>query len=386
MSTAVHLALSEIWRNRSRFLLFSLVVALITVLILFVAALGAGLLGGIREFVVTLDADLIVYQESARLAIEGSRIDCTTRNAVRGVEGVADVGPLGFASASVVWSDVEEPLDVSLIGVEPGRPGEPAVVAGDGLLRKGGEEALIDRTVARVTGAQVGDTITVRSVLGREDKYYSLSVVGITGSRKYGLQPSVIVPIVTWDRLRPRKVETPLQEDPACNVLAVELEDPENIDAVRSRLLAEVDDIDTADRTTAYESIPGYGSIRTSLSTQRTFALLIGTLVIGGFFQIQTIQKIPQIGMLKAIGTSNSVVAVAALVQIVVTILVGVALGGLAAVGIAQAIPPTIPIVFELGSGGAAAASIVLMGTLGGMLSIYRSLRVEPLGALKSGA
>jgi putative ABC transport system permease protein len=40
MSTAFHLAFREIWRNRGRFLLFSLVIALITVLVLFIAALG----------------------------------------------------------------------------------------------------------------------------------------------------------------------------------------------------------------------------------------------------------------------------------------------------------------------------------------------------------
>jgi putative ABC transport system permease protein len=50
MLTAIHLALKEVWRNRGRFLLFSLVVALITLLILFVAALGEGLGSGNREY------------------------------------------------------------------------------------------------------------------------------------------------------------------------------------------------------------------------------------------------------------------------------------------------------------------------------------------------
>ena len=61
MSTATHLALKEIWRNRGRFLLFSLVVALVTVLILFVAALGEGLGSGNREYLEKLNAELIAY-------------------------------------------------------------------------------------------------------------------------------------------------------------------------------------------------------------------------------------------------------------------------------------------------------------------------------------
>ena len=58
MFTSIHLAIKEVWRNRGRFLLFSLVVALITVLILFVAALGEGLGSGNREYIEKLDADL----------------------------------------------------------------------------------------------------------------------------------------------------------------------------------------------------------------------------------------------------------------------------------------------------------------------------------------
>ena len=35
-----YLAVKEVWRNRGRFLLVSLVIALITLLVLFIAALG----------------------------------------------------------------------------------------------------------------------------------------------------------------------------------------------------------------------------------------------------------------------------------------------------------------------------------------------------------
>ena len=122
MSTAFHLALKEIWRSRSRFLLFSLVVALITVLVLFIAALGAGLGSGNREYLERLNADLIAYQDTARLLIGNSRVDCDTRASIRSVDGVREVGALGFASVSIVAEDETDPLDISLIGVEGGAP------------------------------------------------------------------------------------------------------------------------------------------------------------------------------------------------------------------------------------------------------------------------
>jgi putative ABC transport system permease protein len=382
MFTAIHLAVKEIWRNRGRFLLFSLVVALITVLILFVAALGEGLGSGNREYLEKLDADLIAYQDTARLSIASSRIGCEKRREIRRVEGVREVGSIGFASVSIPMSGEDEPLDISLIGVEPGKPGAPPVVTGSGLVRRSADEALIDRTVALMTKLQVGDWFTIRSVQGNEDQFYDLRVVGISDSRKYGLRPSVTVPIVTWDEIRPKAVVGPGEEDPACNVVAVQLEDPTQIEPLRQLLQAQVSDIEVVDRKTAYENTPGYTEQQSTLNAQNGFALLIGVLVIGGFFQIQTLQKVPQIGMLKAIGTPNLVVALAALIQILVVTLLGVVIGSLATLGLASVFPPNIPILLEPRSGAIAGASILLMGPIGGLVSIRYSLRVEPLIAL----
>jgi len=63
----------------------------------------------------------------------------------------------------------------------------------------------------------------------------------------------------------------------------------------------------------------------------------------------------------------------------------GVVIASLVVVGLASVFPPNIPIVFELGSGAMAVASIFLMGFLGGLVSIRYSLRVEPLIALGLG-
>ena len=67
MSTAIHLTLREMWRNRGRFLLFSLVVAMITLLVLFIAALGEGLGSGNREYLQKLNTDLLIYQDTAQM-------------------------------------------------------------------------------------------------------------------------------------------------------------------------------------------------------------------------------------------------------------------------------------------------------------------------------
>jgi putative ABC transport system permease protein len=374
------------WRNRGRFLLFSMVVAMITLLVLFIAALGEGLGSGNREYLQKLDADLLVYQDTAQLTIGASRLERSLLRTLAAVEGVQDVGPIGFSSASIMLPGGEQAdsnqYDISLVGVEPGKPGEPFVVEGEGLGRRSAEGVIIDRTVALVTGLQVGDQFTIRSTVGSEEEFYTLMVDGITDSRKYGLRGSVFVAYLKWDRVMPQAMIVTERGELACNVVAVQVADPAQVEAVQQLLYERIPRIDAVDLRTAYESTPGYREQQSTLMTQNGFALVIGALVIGGFFQIQTLQKVPQIGMLKAIGASNSIVAAAAMIQIMLTTVIGITVGGLVTLGIASVFPANVPIVFELRSGAMAAGSLLLMGPIGGLVSIRYSLRVEPLTAL----
>ena len=131
-------------------------------------------------------------------------------------------------------------------------------------------------------------------------------------------------------------------EDPACNVVAVRLEDPVQIDVVRQRIQERVDGVEAVDRETAYENTPGYTEQQSTLNTQNGFALLIGVLVIGGFFQIQTLQKVGQIGMLKAIGAATGAIAIAFVLQIVYITLLGVAIGSAGTLALSLSFPSTV--------------------------------------------
>lgn len=379
---AWYLAAKEMWRSKGRFFLISLVIALITVLVLFVAALGEGLGSGNREYLEKLNADLVVYKSNVELSVSASRIDRPKRNEIRRVEGVSAVGQVSVASSSIILPNLAKPLNISLIGVEPGLPGEPPVVAGRGLGDKNAREAILDRNVALRTGLVVGDDVTLKSIQGTKEEFYSLKVVGISDGRQFFLQPSLIVPHLTWERIKPGAAADEIQPQMVSNIVAVQLENPADRAAVKARLESQVSDIQAVDRVTAYEATPGYSAQQGTLNTQRGFALVIGVLVIGGFFQIQMLQKVPQIGMLKAIGASSHTIAVAVVTQIVGVTFLGVGIGTLGTLALSLTFPPTIPIVFSGTAVAAAVASLLLIGPLGGMVSVRYALRVEPLLAL----
>lgn len=377
---AFFLSFKEVWRNRGRFTLFSLVIALITLLVLFIAALSEGLALANKEYLSKLDADLLVFQKNVELSANASRLDRSLLNDIQRLDVVANAGPLGFGNGTLVFTDGRENEDVSLIGVEAGKPGLPPVTGGLTLTSDRGNDVVIDGNIASRQNVSVGDTITIKTIKGSEEEFFQLNVIGITEGQQYLYAPSIFIPYRTWEQINSQMPGGLMQT--IANVIVVKFEPGVTEEAGKASLLSQVANIEVADTKTAYEAIPGYSVQQTTLNTQSGFTLLIGILVIGGFFQIQLLQKVPQIGVLKAIGTSNSTVAATVVMQIVLVSTFGVLLGGAVTLLLAAFIPASVPIVFAGGNVLLAVILLLLIGPVGGLVSVRLAISVEPLIAL----
>lgn len=382
LSLASYLSFKELWRNRVRFLLVSLVIALITVLVLFIAGLGEGLGTANREYLENLDAQLIVFRDKSDLIIPASRLELSLADDIRGVEGISDAGLIATSNTSILLPN-DEVLKVAVLGVEPGRPGSPNALEGQPLHSESTNEVVLDQNVLDRANFQVGDTITVRSTQGTEDQLYDLQVIGTTRGQSYTYQPSIFVTYATWDEVRTKSDAELGRPSQTSNIIAVKLADPEQDELVAQRLRDQFDKILVADISTTIQNVPGYSAQQGTIQTQGIFTLLIGILVIGGFFQIQILQKVPQIGVLKAIGASNAVVGFAAVLQIVMVTTLGVIIGGGFTFLLSLGFPPTVPIVFDGAAATLAILALLLIGPLGGLVSIIYAVRIEPLKALR---
>ena len=380
---SIYLAIKEVFRNRGRFFLVALVIALITLLVLFIAALGEGLASGNRQYVANLDAQLVVFLKKSDYVISSSRLNTNVARSIRRVDGVAEAGPIYTSFTQIV--SLDEPLKISILGAEAGKPGMPPIL--EGREFRGGEtrEAVMDRNVALRTNIKIGDNMVIRSTQGTDDKFFELKVVGLVEGQSYGFQPTIFVSPATWEKVRPQS-EADLQDDtPYPNIIAVKLTDPTQFETMKERLVNDVSNIEVADIETTINNIPGYSAQQGTVQTQGVFTLLIGILVIGGFFQIQVLQKVPQIGVLKAIGSSNAMVGLAAVIQIVVVTAIGVGIGGGLTYLFSLGFPPTIPLVFNGTRSLVAVILLLVIGPFGGLVSIIYAARIEPLKALRLG-
>ncbi|GIK72762.1 MAG: hypothetical protein BroJett021_17500 [Chloroflexota bacterium] len=379
---AFYLALKEVWRNKGRFLLIAAVVALITVLVLFIAGLSEGLAAANREYIEKLNGELLVFQSGTQLSTTASRIGRSRIAELRRVDGVEAVGQVGFTSVKLVPPNGGEEINISLIGVEPGQPGEPPVFEGQQLERARSNNVIVDEGVIARLGAKVGDTIRVKVTQGTSEEFFDLTVTGLTDRRQYFFQPAVFAPLVTWDRIRPDTGAGQSNSELVSNVAVVRLRDPANADAMKQIIEQQVSNVEVADRRTTWEALPGYAAQQSTLSTQQFFTFFIGVLVVGGFFQIQTLQKVAQIGMLKAIGLSNWTVGLTALVQIVTVNAIGVAIGAAGTLALIASFPVTVPISIAGSTALTSVIALLLIGPLGGVVSVIALLRIEPLRAL----
>lgn len=382
-----YLATKEMLRNKARFLVVVLIVALITLLVLFTAALGDGLALTGKEYIENMDADLIIFQADVDISIPASQLDRATLNNISRVAGVEDVGPIGFAVASIVLGDEEtrHKIDVSLIGVEPGKPGSPSVFEGVELHSRRANEVVLDQNVLDKADFAIGSTIDLKVIQGAKEEIYSLTVVGHTGGQHYFFLPGVFVPLRTWDRIRPQADPNQVRSDITFNIAAVKLQNPRALPGMSRTIEAQVNGVEVADPVATYRATQGFTEMQSIIDTQQQFVVIIVMLVIGSFFQIQTLQKVAQIGMLKTIGASDRLIAASLLVQVTLTTVAGVALGGAAVWAIAANLPPDIPAVFDGTKVLIAAISLLVSGPVAGLVALRTVLRVEPLRAVGLG-
>jgi putative ABC transport system permease protein len=255
-------------------------------------------------------------------------------------------------------------------------------LSGSGLQSRRGDIAVVDESMARKAGLKVGDTFTVKTVQGTDEEFYNLRIVGITSPRQYFFQPAVLLPMITWDKIRPQASASISRGEVISNLIAIQMENPDNQAQISERIASQVDGVEVANKRQAILALPGYSAQQSTLNTQQGFTLLIGVLVVGGFFQIQTLQKVSQIGVLKAIGSPNRTVALASLLQIVLVTIIGVTIGSMGTLLLALGMPDGIPIVFSGPTVLAALGALLLIGPLGGLVSIRLAVKIDPLTAI----
>ncbi|MFP4514293.1 MAG: FtsX-like permease family protein [Acidimicrobiales bacterium] len=359
------LALREIRRAKLRFGLLSGAVGLLVFLILFQQTLLGTLVGYFTGALEHQSGEVVVYNEEARRNLAGSRVTEEQIDAIAAVDGVAEVGPLGQGTFTVVAGGEE--TDAAIWGYELGGPGEPTRLV-EGRLPESGFEAVASAVDAS-SGFDIGDEVSVAGGA------VTITVVGLAADSRFSVQPVMFVDYPTWEAAA--RAVNPDAPTLVPSAALIHLADGADAVAVAERITAEVSGVEALDRGTAVDSLPGVSAVSQSFGLILLLSFVVVTLVVGFFFLIITVQKLPALGLLKALGYSTASLVRSVVAQVVMVAVLGIALGAAMLVGASLASGDAFPISADPALIAGTGLAVLVLATISSVGSMRRVARLD---------
>ncbi|MEV7648151.1 FtsX-like permease family protein [Arthrobacter sp. NPDC089319] len=363
------LALRDIRFAKGRFLLMGTVVALITLLLVMLSGLTAGLgnqsVSAIRQLDSDGKANAVVFGSAAgnspAASFTESQISHEQLHTWQQAAGVEYAEPLGISQSRL---SATGSTNVAVFGVEPGGALAPAPVTDTSLV--------LSRTAADHLGAAVDDTV---QLAGRE-----LEVSAVVDDQWYSHTPVVWTSLAKWQQVAHIN-DGGAADGPIATAVAARLSDgdPSGAAAAAANQAA---DTTTTSVTGAFQALGSYQSENGSLMLMQGFLYGISALVIVAFLTVWTIQRTRDIAVLKAMGSSDSYLLRDALTQAFVVLAAGAAVGGGAGVLGGVFASRAAPFLLSPASTLLPIAGMVVLGMAGAVLAVRRVTRVNPLTAL----
>ncbi|MEV5839546.1 ABC transporter permease [Nocardia sp. NPDC052112] len=348
-------ALRDLRAARGRFLLITLVVTLVALLVSFLSGLTAGLAHQNISAIEAIHADALVFADNGAdpafdtSALTEQQVD--TWQAVAGSTGTVDPIGISRAEGAVAGQGATKPAQVALFGTAGTAFGNHAATdAGTIVLSTGAAKAL---------DAIAGDTVTLGTNTFR--------VATVRGDDWYSHTPVVWMTLADWQSVSPR--------GGAATVLAVSaVPDTFSVDAA-----AHTTSISVAGSLSALSS---YRAENGSLTLMTVLLFAISALVIGAFFTVWTVQRMPDIATLKALGATSGALVRDALAQATIVLTAGVAVGLGITVAAAIFMGDTLPFVLSVSTTLLPATALIVLGLLGAAVALRFLFTTDPLTAL----
>jgi putative ABC transport system permease protein len=358
----------ELRRRPSRFIVATVVLSFLATLLLFLGGLLDGLYLGSTGAIRAQRGDVIVFSVNARDSFLRSRITADVRAQVAAVDGVEEVGGIGFVLLGAQVPGESELADVAVAGYElppKGVPQPPAT--GEGIA----DSRLQDQ------GVDKGDVILV----GPAET--PVMIVGFVDDTAFLQQGTVWVDLETW-----RAVQDANRPDAAVAADVVQALVVKAADGVSADSLADAIDTATADATKtltrddAVLALPGVKQQSDTFDQIIYSTLVVVLAVVGLFFSLLTIERIGLYGVLKAIGASTGRLFAGVVLQAVVVATVSFLIGSALAAAAAAALPAGIPLQLIPSRFVFTFVGLLVAAILGSAISLRRVTRVDPAAAI----
>lgn len=367
------LALREIRRAPTRFGLLTAAVALLVFLILTQQALQSGLITSFVGAIERQSAPVLVYSVDGQRTLQGSVITPDLERRIAAVPGVAATGAIGQGTFTVSV-DGGEPSDAALIGYARPDLGGPEDVDSGRMARSAGE------AVGSAGDFSLGDRVRVEGAGGEGP---ALRVVGLVADAQIQVTPTLFV------RWADYAAATRAVNPDAATILPGAIGVSPAAGVTPGQLTARINDAsgeaDALTRAQAAAESPGVSQVKRSFQLIFLLFALVVPLVTGLFFLIITLQKSRSLTLLRAIGAPAGVLVRSLLVQVLVIIGGGIALGTLLFLPLSQTTVGSLALSFDPLAVLLWAALLLVLGLVSAVAAARRVLAIDPIEATTGG-
>ena len=353
------LALKELVHAKKKFALIIAVVVLVSYLVYFLTSLAYGLASSYTNAVNKLESDYVVMTKDANDNLMMSFMtDADFNNTdVNGDKAKLGLFPAVIKNPETDSDENDTRLNVYLFGIE-----------NESFIRPQDSNAtLIDYQVIvsvelQKEGYALGDKIALS---GYEEQFV---IVGFTEKATYQTVPVIYVEITTWSKIRFNSdVTVPVYSGLIIRGLI------ESIDNSKLEVYTIDDYIFT---------LPGYTAQVLTFTIMIVFLIIIVAFVLGIFVYVLTIQKTSMFGVMKAQGISNFYIASSVLLQTVVLVAIGIAVGLILTEISIFFLKDIVPLATNLLFYVVITASFFIFALFGGLFSVNAVLKIDPLRAI----
>ncbi len=384
----IDLGLAELRRTWRRLWTSAAALVVLVLLTLTLAGLADALERDSTGVLRSLDADLVVFNEEARLQLLRSRVPAPLGGSLIFVDGVRRTGTIGLLPSSLSSGDAR--YRITVVGYTARTPAEPSHVV-EGRVPLDGEPGIAAADVRlRDRGLSLGDTVTLAG--DRE-----VEIVGFVRDTMFLQQPTVWVPHDLWARVRASAFPEAGWSETLVGATVVQLSsgaDHEEVAATIEAQLADLDQdildlldvdddvegiaVDAVPLPVALDAIPGVDVQRSTFSVIVALAVAVVGMVMGLLFTLLVAERRPALATLRAVGASPRMLVVMLLTQVLALWAIATAGGTLATLALAQVVPDAMPLALRPSVVATVAAALLVASAAGATVALRRVARLEP--------
>jgi putative ABC transport system permease protein len=364
--------LKILFRQRIRFALTVLGVALCGILMLFLLAVYRGVSVGSLEYVRSSDADLWVMQRHAGNILRSTSLLMTaTGRRIAEIPGVESAAPVLFIMVSA--QTPEGPATLYLTGFEPetGRGGPPQIIEGEPITAN--DQIILDRSFAAKYRLRTGDQLVIN-----ED---TLRVRGLSaGTNMFVIQYAFTSLETAWSVIGFRGIATCFQVHMEQGALS-----PALADSIRSR----IDGVAVYDRKTFLENNVREmeSGLLPLLFTVAFISAVVLTAILSLILTISVLERRRDYAIMKAIGSPRwfipAMVVKQALVLATMGLIVAIVLF-LPLVSVVEKLSPEVSAQTSFLHIATVVAGVVLISLVSSIIPNRKLRRIYPLDVFRT--